>query len=702
MHALLMVLSALQLAPAAPAPPTPQTTSPTVAYTIEARLNPEAHAVTGQLRLVYTNHSPDIIAELQFHAFLNAALNTGSTYVQDGGKLSTGQERFGYLELEACSVDGVDALGRIVYVRAPDATAEDRTVFAIPLLEPLMPGESRTVDFHFKAKLPYDWNRAGYVGKYFFVAQWFPKIGVWETRGQRGRQTPGWNCHAPHGYTEFYANFGSYDVRLSVPSAYVVGATGVQQGEPEQGKRETTYHFRQDRVHDFAWVAWPHFMRRTELFQLDKQAHAQALHHYAKQFNTRESELLPRKIEIILLIAPEHVGQSARHFRAMREALTFSALRLMPYPYDTITMVDMPEDASFSGGMEYPTLIALGTQFHNPKHNRDLERLIYHEFMHEYFYGLVASNEFEESWMDEGFTYYMENKIVDTLHPGTIDYRSFPAKRLVPRLDILGLPKNFRVLDKIDLQVPGPERLLPIRATRAEVTRWEAIRERGRSQIATPAWYQLDYTPNTYDKPATVLNQLERELGASVVENILFTYVRRKAFQHPGEADFIAVAEEVAGQRLDWFFTPLLHGTGTLDFSVEAPSYEALELEGYQLQDHSPVPIAGSDAPTGYRNRFTVFKEGAVTYPVDLLVRFGDGTEVRERWRGDAPWQRYQFDAASPIESVELDPQHKVAFDKDRFNNSYVVTADSTTSRSYKARLILLVQHLLQSLVGGF
>lgn len=703
MHAMLMVLGFWQIATASSPPPAAQVPNPIVSYTIEARLNPEARAVQGQLSLVYTNRSPDIIADLQFHAYLNAALNTGSTYAQDDGSLwSSGQERFGYLQIEACKIDGNDALPRITYLQAPDATPEDRTVFSIPLLEPLMPGESRTINFHFKSKLPYRWNRAGYAGKYFFVAQWFPKIGVWETRGQRGRQTPGWNCHAPHGNTEFYADFGTYDVRLSVPTEYVVGATGAQQGEPEQSAQETTYHFRQERVHDFAWVAWPDFMRRTETFQLDRKAHAQALHHYAKQFNTRESELLPRPVQMNLLIAPEHISQTDRHFRAMREALTFCALRLMPYPYETITMVDMPEEASFAGGMEYPTLIALGTRFHNPRKNRDLERLIYHEFMHEYFYGLVASNEFEESWLDEGFTFFMENKIVDTLHPGTIDYRRFPATKLVPRLGILGLSRDFKILSKLDLHVPSLERFLPVKATRAEVTRWEAIKERGRSRIASPAWHQLDYTSNAYDKPATMLLQLERELGPSVVENILYTYVRRMAFAHPGEADFIAIAEEVAGQKLAWFFNPVLRGTGTLDFSVSPPTTEPLELEGFRLQDHSPVPVASGAEPNGYRNRFTVIKDGSVDYPVDLLVRFTDGTEVRERWLGDAPWKHYQFESASQIESVEVDPLHKVAFDKDRFNNSYVVTPDNTTSRSYKARLILLVQHLLQSLVGGF
>ncbi len=702
MHAMLMVLGFWQIAAANSPTPAPQP-APIVSYTIEARLHPEAQTVQGQLSLVYTNRSPDIIADLQFHAYLNAALNTASTYAKDNGQLwITGQERFGYLQIEACTIDGDDALARLTYLQAPEATPEDRTVFSIPLLEPLMPGESRTINFHFKAKLPYRWNRAGYTDKYFFVAQWFPKIGVWETRGMRGRQSPGWNCHAPHGNTEFYADFGTYDVRLSVPSKYVVGATGVQQGNPQQSAQETTYHFRQERVHDFAWVAWPDFLRRTETFQLDRKTHAQALHHYAKQFKIRESELLPRPVEMTLLMAPEHVAQADRHFRAMREALAFSALRLMPYPYDTITMVDMPEEAAFSSGMEYPTLIAIGTSFHNPRQNRDLERLIYHEFMHQYFYGLVASNEFEESWLDEGFTYFMENKLVDTLHPGTIDYRRLPAVKLVPRLGILGLSRNFPILSKLDLQVPSLERFLPAKASRAEVTRWDAIEERGRSPIASPAWHQLDYTSNAYDKPATMLLQLERELGASILEKILYTYVRRKAFGHPGEADFIAIAEEVSGQKLDWFFNPVLRGTGTLDFSVSPPTAEPLELEGFQLQEHSPVPIDSTAKTSGYRNRFTVIKDGAVDYPVDLLVRFNDGSEVRERWLGDAPWKHYQFESAAQIESVEVDPHQKLAFDKDRFNNSYVVTPDDTTSRSYKARLILLVQHLLQSLVGGF
>ena len=177
------------------------------------------------------------------------------------------------------------------------------------------------------------------IGDDYFIAQWFPKIGV--------LQDSGWNCHQFHCATEFFADFGVYDVRLTVPSGWIVGATGVERDvTDDQGSPSSTHHFYQADVHDFAWTTSPHYVEQRATFQ---------------------RPTLPA-VDMRLLLQPEHRGQEERHFAATRAALRYYGEWFGPYPYGHITIVD-PAWQSGVDGMEYPTLFTAGTSWLAPQHD---------------------------------------------------------------------------------------------------------------------------------------------------------------------------------------------------------------------------------------------------------------------------------------------------------------------------------------------
>ncbi len=416
------------------------TAKPIVDYNIEVRLDTKQKMLYGNQRLIYTNHSPDIIPDLWFHLYLNAFRNSRSTYMMElreghGG----GAEAWGFMHIEKAEVAGVDRTDAMDYDPSPEGAPGDRSVMRLPLLEPLLPGGSVEVNVQFRAKLPEVFDRTGYKHDFYLVAQWFPKIGVWETEGFRYAEKPGWNCHDFHAYTEFYANFGNYRVEINLPEKYVVGATGVLlETRVEQDRK--IHVFEQTRVHDFAFTASPKFIREVRSFQPGEHLEEREIEAFMKRHRLTRDQIALQPVDMILLIQPDHRGQSDRHFAALANAIKYFGLWYGAYPYPTITMVDPGFNARAAGGMEYPNLITIGTRWLMPEADLALEDLIIHEFGHQYWYGMVANNEFEEAWLDEGLNSYSTSQVLDHVYGSSWDYETI-FKTRVSFEKMLGMEK---------------------------------------------------------------------------------------------------------------------------------------------------------------------------------------------------------------------------------------------------------------------
>ena len=399
----------------------------------------------------------------------------------------------------------------------------------VPLDRAVAPGQTLNVQIAWALRVPRTFARTGAIGNFYFMAQWFPKIGVLEDTG--------WNCHQFHSATEFFSDFGTYDVRLTVPAGWMVGATGVERDRRDEADGTTTHHYYEDDVHDFAWTTSPDLVERHARF---------------------EHPNLPA-VDMRLLLQPEHAGQAERHFEATRAALKSYGEWFGAYPYGHITIVD-PAWQSDAGGMEYPTLLTAGTRWLAPRDVTTPEGVTVHEAGHQFWYGIVATNEFEHAWMDEGFNTFSTARVI--------------AQRFEP---------NYYVKRYFGGFVPWVFRDFPL--TRA-VDGDRMPTYRPDASADTPSMPTWQYWPGTagaitYDKTALWLHTLERMVGPPVMQRILATYFSRWAFRHPKPDDFFAVVNEVSGRDLTWFFDQVYRGSHVFDYAVQEFHSEPNLARGY-------------------------------------------------------------------------------------------------------------------------
>jgi Peptidase family M1 domain len=637
-----------------------------LSYRMNVSLDPDQRTVSGTERLTWRNPDSKPVAELQFHMYLNAFSNNESTFMKESGGVHRGfkaeeNNPWGGIEILRMKIVGddvspavpetsqTDLTDRIRFIQPDDDNVDDRTVIAVTLPEPLGGGETIVLDIDFESRLPEIIARTGWKegdsGKPFFmVAQWFPKIGVYEIPGQRfvpeDAEHGQWNTHQFHQNTEFYADYGTYDVTIEVPADYKVGASGVRTLE-DTGANTRTLNYRADDVHDFAWTASPDFLVYTDTW---------------------------RNVSLRVLLQPAHKAQAKRHFDAAKTALEYYDDWVGEYPYTTLTLVD---GLGGSNGMEYPTLITCGTTYRLPEWMRMLELVTIHEFGHQYFYGLIGSNEFEEAWLDEGMNSYIETRIMDDAYgPGAV-------------IDFAGLQVSDIGGQRVAYAVSNPTR----------------------ASMFTKAWeYEesSDYSTNSYMKPATVMHTLERYLGWETMKEFLHAYYRKWRFRHPTTRDLQQVAEEVSGQDLGWFFDQFIYGRKVVDYAVDSISNRRLRdnSEGSdeeEVADSSRTDTADLPGERTYSSKVWVERKASGIFPQTLRVLFDDGTIEERNWPGQEKWIEFKFEQPSRLIRAEVDPDNQILLDINRLNNRKILSsrADATLARKAQLRLATYVQQIL-------
>jgi hypothetical protein len=653
-------------------PPLPDVSPRNASYTIEARLFPEKRTIAGTLVLEWRNTSDRALSSFPFHLYWNAFRNNLSTTARGEGRRAPddrGREErtFGWTQVRSVRLLGsaagestIQDLTPTIRYPSEDGNADDRTVMEVRTAQPIAPGETRRFRIEWDALVPHGTvGRAGWVHDYHFIAQWFPKIGVF-SKGE-------WNCHPFYPWTEFFSDFGVYDVKLTLPKGFVVGATGRLESRTDNADGTQTLRFVQEDVHDFAWTASQRFLERRSRFD--------------------EPGYPP--VDVRLLVQPEHAFLADRYLEAAKIALRTYGTWSAPYPYAQITVVD-PAWGSASGGMEYPTLFTGGASVFAPPELQSPEGVTIHEAGHQFWYGLVANNEFEEAWLDEGFNTYMTSKATDqSLGPEGWGRRCFGGD--YGRGSRTGWP----------VVAPG------VKIVRGS-DRLPGLRESGRADVmARKAWTYRDagsYGLNSYGKPALVLQTLEGLLGEDTMVRVLRTYARRYRFAHPTTEDFIATVDEVTGQDWRWFFDQTFFSANLCDYAVEVKSEPVRAPSGWlegrdgRLAMKSPDrrgPEGKDDGP--FESRVTVVRRGEVLLPVELRVDLADGRSVSERWDGRDRWAQFRYSGAKVVRAV-VDPGHKVVIDVDPSNNAWI--SDEKPARraatKWAARYLFWLQNLLE------
>jgi hypothetical protein len=549
------------------------------------------------------------------------------------------------LKLVGTSGAPIDVTSSLRFIAPDDRNPDDRTVAEVPLSTPVAPGETINVQIAWSSRVPRTFARTGAIGNYYFIAQWFPKVGV--------LQDDGWNCHQFHSATEFFADFGIYDVRLTVPTGWVVGATGVERDRRDEGDRTTTHHYYAEDVHDFAWTTSPDYIERTERF-----GHPS----------------LP-SVALRLLLQPEHANQAARHFDAARATLKYYGEWFGPYPYPNLTIID-PAWQSATGGMEYPTLFTAGSRWLTPRRVAEPEGVTVHENGHQFWYGIVATNEFEHAWMDEGLNTFSTARTLDQFFgPQFYSKRYFGG--FVPWVfDDLPLSRS------IDGNRMTGYRL----AAHADAQ-------------SKPTWQYWPGTASviTYNKTALWLHTLENVLGWEMLQRILSTYFSRYAFKHPGPQDFFAVANEVSGTDLTPFFDQVYRSSAAFDYSVDQFTSDRLTDRGYFGEPGKQTFSADERTKDLYRTTVLVRRLQDGILPVDIRVVFENNEEVRWRWDGRDRWRLFQVDRPVRAMTAQVDPDRVILLDINYTNNSKTLKPKSgAAARKWSLTwLIWLQDHLL-------
>ena len=581
-------------------------------YTIDARLDAQARTIKGREVLVWTNISSAPIRELQFHLYYNAWRNRESTWMREHaltrwwpGVAAHRDEDFAAIDVSSLRLTGgavppIDLTGAMRFIAPDDGNSADRTVMAVTLPAAVVPGGTITLDIAWTARIPRPFARTGVIGNYFFIAQWFPKIGVLDAAGA-------WNCHQFHVGTEFFSDYGVYDVRLTVPKGWLLGATGRERERVENADGTTTHRYYEEDVHDFAWTTSPDFIERRERVE---QAGMPA-------------------VDMRLLLQPEHASQAARHFDATRATLKLYGEWFAPYPYDHITIVD-PAWRSATDGMEYPTFFTVGTAWLTPREDTYLEDTVVHEAGHQWWYAMVGTNEFEDAWMDEGINQYANARAMAEAFPHGSEVRRFfggfvPWVIAGGRWDrvIFGdLLETYRSTPAVDIQ-------------------------------ATPSFRYWPYTsgPITYAKPSLWLHTLERALGWTTMQRVLGTFFERWKFKHPRPDDFFQIANEVSGKDLTPFFDQVYRGSALFDYGVES--------------------ISSTSAGASFRSDVVVRRNGDGIFPVTILVTLANGEQRRVAWDGGGRWHRVTLEHASKAVSAQVDPDQVLLLDTNFTNNSF-------------------------------
>lgn len=495
-----------------------------VNYTIDVSLNDKEHTLDGFEKIEYINNSPDTLTFIWFHLWPNAYKNDKTAFSDQA--LENGNTKFYFTDKENRGY-----INRLDFkVNNSTATVEDHPqhidIIKLLLPSPLAPGEKINITTPFHVKLPFNFSRSGHDGQSYQVTQWYPKPAVYDRKG--------WHPIPYLDQGEFYSEFGNFDVSITLPENYVVAATGELQNkdelewmksrvafswEPQKEKIKTKggqiqtitklfppsspdtkrLQFRQERVHDFAWFADKRFIINNDTCRLASGKVIDVYAYYTSSQNTFWKNSV-QFIKDAVRTRSEWVGE---------------------YPYNIVSAVQGPE--SFGGGMEYPTITII-----SPTANEKiLEFTIAHEVSHNWFYGILGSNERTHPWMDEGINTYYDNRHSAWKYGQEGEIKIGAASLSIKNAERIFFETNVAVKKDQPISAGGDE------------------------------FTEMNYNLVAYYKTGAWMELLEKKLSKDVLDKAMKDYYRQWQFKHPYPEDFKKIIEKVSGQALDGEFALL-------------------------------------------------------------------------------------------------------------------------------------------------
>ena len=577
-----------------------------VSYEIDVKLDDQNHTLSAFEKIEYTNNSPDTLEYIWFHIWPNAYKNDSTALAKQ--LLRLGSTRFHYSrDKDRGFIDSLD-----FSVNGIAASWEYHTdwidVIKVLLPSPLYPGRSSTIETPFYVKLPKIFSRLGHTGKHYEITQWYPKPAVYDKDG--------WHPMPYLNMGEFYSEFGSFDVTISLPKEYRVMATGdlfnsgkelqwldslallgesllsldnkqfdkkikalkknkktklVKDGEKNKLGNLLEYktlRFKQNNVHDFAWFADPNWIVNKGELWLEKSQ---------------------RKVTLWSMYLPKNAKLWKRSIEYLHDSGYWYSKFYGDYPYNHLTAVD--GDMSAGGGMEYPNITVISTSFSEDL----LEFVIMHEVGHNWFYGILGNNEREFTWMDEGLNEYSNIRYWEKKYRGKesqIIFQDFLQNKLGIGKDIdihsfhyLGFAGSGKNKDAQPLNISANEN------------------------------FNMNNYSQNYNRPAVMLRFLQHYIGEEKMDTIMQKFYKEWQFRHPSPDDFRYYFDFYLDEDLDWFFDNVFSSTASIDFGIKK-----------------------------IKNRFLVQNLGGFNAPYEIAYYNKDGDQIERNWyRQDQEYEYYQI-----------------------------------------------------------
>ena len=606
---------------------------PTTNYSFNVTLDLESRQIKSNQKTIWINRTPFSTSKLFFHLYPNGYRNN-KTELASGYKIE--DENKSFLEIKELLVNNKRESFNYDFSRSKNTN--DSTVIRIDLDYEINPNDSVIVEVKFSTKIPVSLKRFGSAKgrEFYFISQWFPKLGVFED----GK----WICEPYYPYTNFYSNFGNYRANITIPSKMKIGSTGVIVSNEEKDSL-TSYTFAQDAIHDFAWFVTDNIDYRE--------------FYYTTQDNNR--------IKVELFVQPEREEYFERYKKAVLNCLEYFELNVGKYPYQKVTLVDVPR-TSASGGMEYPTLFTVSADLFSPEETGYPEKLVAHEFAHQYFYGIIANNETYESWIDEGLASYFATKIIKEYYPELLI--NFKLASYFPVFGIQLLNYNeIPLIYSIDKYRSEP-------AFKQYINYYQNPYQGKISDSSFLHDSKIVYRNTNYSKPELMFTSLERILGEDKFLKVISKFYEQFKFEHPKGNELIDLFKAAADENLNWFFQNTFFSDATFDYSVNS--------------------ITSEDK----NHRIELIRKSEGIFYNDILV-VTEKDSIWYKWNDSSRTKIISFKSEDELIGVEIDPLRKNTLDRNYANNSLKLDGNIWPALSLSIRWFFWIQNALMVL-GSF
>jgi hypothetical protein len=534
-----------------------------VNYKIHVTLNDKSHELSAFVTIEYINNSPDTLRYLFFHLWPNGYSANNTALARQLFSLKGKERLFNNPDLQG-------------YIDSLDFKADNQSVqwnlmpgspdiCQIILNKPVRPSDTINITTPFHVRIPAGvTSRLGHIGESYQISQWYPKPAVYDRSG--------WHQMPYLDQGEFYSEFGSFDVSITLPANYTVGATGALQDEleierldklaadtswktpagdvkddfPPSSEQVKTLRFTGAQIHDFAWFA-------------DKRFHV-----------LKGKVTLPdsgREVTTWVMFTNQQAGLWKDALKYVNNALWYFSKWIGDYPYGSFTAVQSALTAG--SGMEYPGITVIGLA----DNAYSLDDVITHEICHSWFYSALGSDERRYPFMDEGIASAYELRYMNEKYPGKKLWEIYFKNRKLP---------EFLQIDKMP-------------ASRIQELEWLFHARMNLEQpINMPAtdYSAINYELIIYDKAAMGFNYLRVYLGDSIFDSVMHEYYRNWKSKHPQPDDLCDLFESQTGKDLTWFFSDFIGTIKRIDYKVVRFESQKLLIKN-KGELASPLVISG-------------------------------------------------------------------------------------------------------------